>query len=360
MSTNRYLDIKQSSLSDIDTFNRYTRLNVTYNNGKFSIVSSDGSRQYSFNSIQEFDFYRECLYLISDDDNMYVITRSLEQKYYKVRAEKMNIPFKDSLVESSVYLANSADSYWILDEDLRPIVNTKYPYMRYLDTDFMAVSNGNNWYLFIPSKSEYYDHEFERCDLESAHRFSIIIRDEDKLYLWSKKSNKLFPEPFKSIESVWNDNGEFYIVSQKNKYGILDSSLKYIQYCQHDSIENLGSFYRFSNNGMFGIMNGKGIIVLDEEYTSVEIYLKHSWAYTYGTDSDSFKVCKDNKFGIWNYGFLVPCNYDSIKLLEGLNERYHLVEEAGKYGLMHYSNQYKPEKPEKKIFDAIYDDIQVY
>ena len=356
----RYLDIKQSSLSDIDTFNRYTRLNVTYNNGKFSIVSSDGSRQYSFNSIQEFDFYRECLYLISDDDNMYVITRSLEQKYYKVRAEKMNIPFKDSLVESSVYLANSADSYWILDEDLRPIVNTKYPYMRYLDTDLMAVSNGNNWYLFIPSKFEYYNHEFERCDLESAHRSSIIIRDEDKLYLWSKKSNKLFPEPFKSIESVWNDNGEFYIVSKKNKYGILDSSLKYIQYCQHDSIENLGSFYRFSNNGMFGIMNGKGIIVLDEEYTSVEIYLKHSWAYTYGTDSDSFKVCKDNKFGIWNYGFLVPCNYDSIKLLEGLDERYHLVEEAGKYGLMHYSNQYKPEKPEKKIFDAIYDDIQVY
>ena len=355
----RYLDIKKSSLSDIDTFNRYTRLNVTYNNGKFSIVSSDGSQRFSFNSIQEFDFYRECLYLISNDEGMYVITHALEQKYFNVRSENMSIPINDKLVELNVYLADTTDNYWILDENLRPIISTKYPYMRYLDTDLMAVSNGKNWNLFVPSKSTCDVHKFTECELESTHSFSIIIRDNEKLYLWSKKSNMLLSDSFSSIESVRNHDGEFYIVSKGNKYGILDNSLKYIQACQYDSIENLGSFYRFSSDGLFGIMDGKGIIVLDEEYTSVEIYLKHSWAYSFGTDSDSFKVCKDGKYGIWNYGFLVPCNYDSIKLLEGLNERYHLIEDLGKFGLMDYSNTYKPESPSKVILDVVYDDIKV-
>lgn len=192
------LNIAKSSLQDIDEFNKRTGLSISYENGRFALLNKLGQNRYSFDSIQRIRFYNSSSYILTNGTEIQILNSSLEEEYTDVKKTTMKIPSEkgycreEIFIDQEVYVAKQGEDYWVLNVDLRKIVASKYPIMRYVQKDLMLVSaNKEDWFLYIPSNfssQEYYsERSFFNCIVEALHDNTYTVRDGNQLYLWSKE-----------------------------------------------------------------------------------------------------------------------------------------------------------------------------
>lgn len=270
--------------------------------------------------------------------------------YFKeIRSSQMFLPINGILVESPVYIAYDGSLYWVLDKNYYPKICCIYSEMKYLCEHLMAVKVNEYWQLCVPEKygygiEYYHDHQFTTCELIASYGNSLILRDGEKLYVWSTLKRDLSRD-YDSIEKVSKGWNSYYIVSRDNLYGVISGDLDVVVECRYHDIHYMGGYLIFSLNSLYGIMSPQGDILQKAVYSSIELLLEQ-----YGPFEGVLKTCMDGRYGLYRYhGYICP-QFDNIYITKaGV-----IVEDQGKKGLFNSDGTCVLNTEFDKIYDFSY------
>ena len=167
--------------------------------------------------------------------------------------------------------------------------------------------------------------------LLGAHN-NIIVEKEGKKGLVNTKLKKLvIDEAYASIELLSENYSDGYIVSNGEKYGIINSDGKIVLECNYDKI------LKFVGNKQYQIFNGTDHIIINnkgEEILNIGVKTAIS------VNNDNYVFMHENKYGLSNSKNEIMINpeYDYMKYAFG---NYYIVAKAGKYGIISDDGQVK-------------------
>lgn len=148
------------------------------------------------------------------------------------------------------------------------------------------------------------------------------------------------------------------LIEENGRKGLKMSDGKIVIPPIYDTIEQMRSFttssylYKVVKDGKYGMIDvehDKVVTRLDVEYSSFQCL-----------PNDDLLLCKNGKYGVWDWHIYIPCEYDEITFIEyekkqkigelewDYQDNYLLLRRGNKYGL--WSN-------ETKLLPTIYDEI---
>ena len=154
---------------------------------------------------------------------------------------------------------------------------------------------------------------------------SIIVEKDGKKGLVNSKLNKLTVEAnYLSINLLTDNHSDGYIVSNDEKFGIVNSNGKVILECKYSKVFN------FAGNNMYLVSNGTDNLVINQKEEEI-INLGNKIVTSINNNNFIFGI--DNKYGIMNSSneVLVNSDYDSLKYAF---DKYYIASKDGKYGII--------------------------
>lgn len=163
---------------------------------------------------------------------------------------------------------------------------------------------------------------------------NIIVEKEGKKGLVNSKLKKLvIEEAYTSIELLSENYSEGYIVSNGEKYGIINSDGKVILECNYDKI------LKFVGNKQYEIFNGIDNIIINNKGEEV---LNIGAKTAISVNNDNYIFMYENKYGISNSSneIIVNPEYEYLKYAFG---SYYIISKNGKFGIISDDGQIKLE-----------------
>ena len=154
---------------------------------------------------------------------------------------------------------------------------------------------------------------------------NIIVEKDGKKGLVNAKLKKLvIAEEYASIELLSENYSDGYIVSNGEKYGIINSDGKVILECNYNKV------LKFVGNKQYQIFNGVDNILINnkgEEILNIGVKTAIS------VSNDNYVFMHENKYGLSTATNEIKINpeYDYMKYIFG---NYYIVSKAGKYGII--------------------------
>ena len=133
------------------------------------------------------------------------------------------------------------------------------------------------------------------CLLDVTNGRFILHGDNEK-YLYVNLENNIFEE-YDYALSISNEEHEqeTYIVSQNNKYGLIDLNGKYLYEMKATKINEDGTFEEDNKYGLLNLMTGEVIKNLSKDKTLKLYNLIH-----YYLDNNYYKVLKNGKWKVYS------------------------------------------------------------
>lgn len=145
------------------------------------------------------------------------------------------------------------------------------------------------------------------------------------------------------------------LIEENGRKGLKMSDGEIVIPTIYDTIEQLRSFstssylYKVAKDGKYGM--------IDVEYDKVVTRLEVEYDSFQWLPNDDLLLCKDGKYGVWDWHIYVPCEYDEITFVEyekkqSIGENYH-----DNYLLLRKGNKYGLWSIDTKLLPTIYDEI---
>ena len=151
------------------------------------------------------------------------------------------------------------------------------------------------------------------------------------------KNNEEIYNKYQGIEALVNtkENGEQYyeqsVLIQKNdnKYGLIAIDGKELLKPQYDNIsaiENVKDYYLVEKDGLKGVSDNKGNIILSISYTDIKVLNnKTTDGFIVKNAEEKYGIVKDNLD-------FIPCKYDNIQNISGYDK--YVVKEDGSWKII--------------------------
>lgn len=195
------------------------------------------------------------------------------------------------------------DNY-LLDKKGKKTVNMSEKDVAYIDASNYAVQNENDVDIYVGGKKKttLKDH-----DLNDGKVYSdiYVFRTDEKYVYYDKKGSKKSEHKVDSA-SAYNDKGYASLRNGDNYY-VIDKKGNTVGE-KYDQVSNYGDYFLVKDNGKYGVMNGKGKLIIDTKYDSItpntiklDVYFelvkdeKHS-LYSVSSKKELIKDKKDISF----------------------------------------------------------------
>ena len=224
--------------------------------------------------------------------------------------------------------------YGFVDQSGNIIIPVKYPIIKgkrpYFQKGFVAINNNNRWALFGKG-NQITDFCFDKID-ESNNLGIRVALSEGKYSYINTNGYRAIGITFDDAKMIIGNQA---VVAEKGKYGIIDSTGKYILKPKYANIESLTekNIYKYTNNNKVGILNNKGEVKVRERFSDIRIYKEINNNIIVETDTGN-KVL----YGVLNsYGDeKIPIKYETIidigsnLFLAELSGKYYILNSEGK------------------------------
>lgn len=231
-------------------------------------------------------------------------------------------------------IVKSGDSYGVINKDLEMVVPYEYekieifPYVIdefepcFVNEEYLKVKLNNKYGLVDMKNNKILECEYDDITNLEDNLFSLL---KDNVYSYVKIENNNVEFVKENcdfeiyVEEFNTQKDRFYIVKQKEKYGLLDKNLKELLPCEYDYMRGAygdsnwnNECIRFEKDGMQGMYSlSLNMQIVPAEYDEVHIGM---------SETNTFVVEKDGKFGIYDEkGVVSECVYNNI------NEVYQLL-----------------------------------
>lgn len=295
----------------------------------------------------------------TEDGKIYISIIDIAQlmgiNYYKGEYEKISedtsagyVAFSDEVVtfeanSNKIYKINIADSeetysYMYLDEDIKysnkKLYTTPDGIQKILNISFKngekskeiySMEYMNTYYTEVISKYGYKKISEEFTNQKAMKNDILVVEREDgkKGVIRSDGTEIVGP---KYTEITYLENTGDYLVSNGNKFGIINSQGKSKINLEYDEIkildEDLG-LYVVKQNEKYGVVNQSGNVIVyienDELGIDTSLFKDANIKNKYLLFENCIPVKRDEKWGIYNKNgkLLLPIEYDSIGCVVG-------------------------------------------
>lgn len=166
----------------------------------------------------------------------------------------------------------------------------------------------------------------------------IVVKQKKNSYAVFKKGSKKKNFIYSSVTKDYND---FYLVKEKTKWGLINSSGEKVTESIYDTIITSGYKYIVQKNHLLGAIDKSGNFTIPLEFENI-----HSTSKTGGV------VKKNGKWAFFENGKL---NYDKKKIIFTIPDRFPMFEKC-----TNISPEYKTSKAcaDKKLLEYINQNIE--
>ncbi len=236
--------------------------------------------------------------------------------------------------EGSCYMVQSSSGYGLLDKNGKEIMPCIYQAMT-PQHSYLLCKKDNKWGVYTSAYVELYPCQFQDARLWKVND-KLVLMHKDK-GLWGatdfNSGVELLPNKYENVKSVKFDNKDYYMAIENGLHGLYNGKGILIIPCSYSSIESKKvagdqMLEVKCTNGSIGLFHINGINVLEPgKYTSYE------WVWLSSEDSERFVRGEESKYtkyassyykvksavnslhGVCNeYGQeLIPCNYTSLE-----------------------------------------------
>ena len=208
-----------------------------------------------------------------------------------------------SYENKNFYLIKKGNKDGIIDDEGRWIIPLDYYGFDYLGNGFLRRINSNGFYSvlniegkeIISSDRCYtwigdYDKENERFpfSMKRLTGYCNAQGEEISVTRLAPTANDIKEDGgYSEVESVMNNNVQYYKVKKGRLYGLTDIEGKVIVPCEMEALESAGTGYlRYKMNGFWGLMNYQLKILIDTDrgYTSIGDYRSFNKRFAYTMD----------------------------------------------------------------------------
>lgn len=296
-------------------------------------------------------------YIGTPQNNYIVVSDGKNFGYFNLKTSKLlnglNYPITDTIKQNEMI---DLSPFTFID-GLAPITN---------DRGFIGLINTKGKIIIEPNYE----------DIKVLQKDLILVYKNGQYYFINSKEISLFDTPFETIE-ILNGTNKIFIISQENKYGIMNSQGKIILECKYNQIlktkaennnyafqainDTTSENYYYQNDTFFEKVleaNNMNIISIDSEYiyyTNAEgifhLYniqkqtmkqLKENYlALKPFNNGLAFAINENNKVGFIdeNEQIIIPFEYDINFTQSFDNNNYAIVEKNNLVGIITKSKE---------------------